>query len=132
MQGHDGQRGDMTPMPDVVEGDDSLCAHILWAMWDEDDGGVDAHIGFWRTSDGRIALQGMQSNGDIRGRTMLQWLATLGLPVHVIEAVPEAIGFWERMREEGLVVDWEPATGWPSDLEALAVPFPEAISRGTA
>ena len=116
----------MTPEPDVVEGDDSRIANILWAMWEEDDDGVDAHIGFWRTSDDRLAVQSMQSNRDVRGRDMLRWLARYGMPVHVVEAIPEAYGFWDRMRGEGLIVDWLPADGLASDLERLSVPFPEA------
>lgn len=119
----------MTCAPDVVEGDDMQCPHMLWAMWDEDQEGVDAHIGFWRTSDGRIAIQAMQSNADVRGRAMLEWIATLGLPVHVVEVIPESMGFWDAMHEAGLIVEWEPATGWPSDLEKLAVAFPQACTR---
>jgi hypothetical protein len=122
----------MTPAPDVVEGDGGVCPHMLWAMWEEDAAGVDAHIGFWRTSDGRIAIQSMQSNADVRGRAMLQWIATLGMPVHVVEVIPGSMDFWEAMQEEGLIEEWEAATGWPSDLEGLAVPFPEACTKADA
>lgn len=116
----------MTADPIVVEGDEGPIANILWAMWDEDGDGNDAHIGFWRTTDGRLAVQSMQSNREVRGRAMLQWLSRYGLPIHVVEAVPEAYGFWERMLDEGRIVDWQPADGLVSDLERISTPFPEA------
>ena len=115
--------------PEVVEGDNHRCPHMLWAMWEEDEEGVDAHLGFFRTRDGLIAIQSMQSNRDVRGRDMLKWIAGYGLPVHVVEVVPEAMGFWDRMMAEGRVVQWDPATGWPSELERRAVSFPEALKE---
>lgn len=109
--------------PDVVEGDDNRCPHMMWAMWEEDADGDDAHIGFWRTGDGRIAIQSFQSNIDIRGRDMLDWMKRYGLPIEVVEAIPDAIAYWERMLGEGRIAGWEPATGWPSALERIAVPL---------
>lgn len=116
----------MIRAPEVVEGDGMQCAHMMWAMWEEDDDGDDAHIGFWRTSDDRIVIQAMQSNADVRGRDMLKWIGGYGLPVHVVEVVPEAAGFWERMADERAIKDLEYATGWPSRLERLAVPLGDA------
>lgn len=112
----------ITP-PEVVAGDDSRTRHMMWAMWDEDSNGQDAHIGFWRTSDGRIAVSAMQSNLDVRGRAMLQWLAGYALPVHVVDVILEAIGFWDTMLEEGLICDWDPADGFDSPLERLSIPL---------
>lgn len=109
--------------PDMVEGDDDRCPHMMWAMWEEDAEGDDAHVGFWRTSDGRIAVQSFQSNLDVRGRGMLDWLKRYGLPIAVVDAVPDAAGYWARMLSEGRISHWEPATGWPSDLEGKAVPL---------
>lgn len=109
--------------PTVVEGECGTCAHMMWAMWDEDDEGVDAHIGFWRTRDGLMIVQSMQSNADVRGRDMLKWLERHRLPIHVVEAIPEAFGFWDRMMDEGIIATWEPATGMPSMLERRSVPY---------
>lgn len=108
--------------PDVVEGDGHI-PNIMWAMWEEDEDDLDAHIGFWKTSDGRIAVQSLQANRNVRGRDMMRWLMRYGMPVHVVEAIPEAYGFWDRMMAEGLIIDWAPADGFTTELERLSVPF---------
>lgn len=113
--------------PEVVEGDDHRRRHMMWAMWGEDAKGVDAHLGYWCTRDGRIVLQSIQANADIRGRAMLRWLTRYGLPIHVVEVIPQAVGFWRRMHAERLIAYWEPATGRASRLERAAVPFPQGM-----
>lgn len=111
--------------PDIVEGDDCRMAHLMWAMFEEDDQGDDAHIGYWATSDGRLIIQSFQSNSEIRGRDMLVWLQRYRLPIHVVEVIPPAIGFWEKMQREGLIADWDHADGEPSPLESLSIPLSE-------
>lgn len=93
----------------------------MWAMWPDDDDGDAAHIGFWRTRDGRIVVKSLVANAGVRGRAMLRWLAGYGLPIHVVEVIPTAMGFWDRMMAEGAIVDWEASDGFASPLEKLAV-----------
>lgn len=108
--------------PRVVGCDDARAAHQTWACWSDDDD-APAHALYWRTSDDRIVVKGLMANADFRGRDMLLWIGrTYGLPVHVVEVIPSAMGFWDRMLREGVIVDWEPSDGFASPLERLAVP----------
>ena len=114
--------------PDIVEGDECRMDHMMWAMFEEDDQGEDAHMGFWATSDGRLIIQSFQANADVRGRDMLVWLQRYGRPIHVVEVIPPAIGFWNKMRDEGLITDWDHANGEPSPLESLSIPLSQPSS----
>lgn len=95
----------------------------MWAMWPDDSEGDPAHLAFWRTKDGRIIVKGIMANARTRGREMLKWLSGHGLPIHVVEVIPSAQGFWDRMMEDDLIVDWDPSDGFASPLERMAVPF---------
>ena len=95
------------------------------ADWGRDGEGRGAHLAFWRTVDGRLALQDIQSNATTRGRDMVRWLSGHGMPVTVVEVIPQAVGFWDRMLRDGIIARWEGATGWPNPLERLATAWPE-------
>jgi hypothetical protein len=109
--------------PEIVADDNPRRRHLMWAMWPEDRNGDGAHMGFWRTRDGRIVVKSLVANADVRGRAMLRWLTGYGLPVHVVEVIPTAMGFWDCMVDEQLVADWDPSDGFASPLESLAVPL---------
>jgi len=119
----------VTARPKVRDARDGRRPHLLRAEWGRDDEGYVAHMSFWRTADDRLVLQDIQSNADTRGRDMTSWLSTLGMPITVIEVIPQATGFWRRMLGERLVAGWEAATGWPHALERVAVPYPEVVTR---
>lgn len=119
----------MKPVPRVHAREDARRPHLIRADWGADDKGRSAHLAFWRTLDGRTVLHDIQSNRDVRGRAMLEWLLERGNPVSVIEVIPQATGFWDRMLACGLIAGWEAATGWPHALERLAVPWPEVVTR---
>jgi len=105
----------------LVVDDDARRRHQVWACWSDDDD-APAHAVFWRTSDGRIVLKGLVANARFRGRAMLRWIGRrYGLPIHVVEVIPSAVGFWNRMRQEGTIVGWEASDGYASPLERLAV-----------
>jgi hypothetical protein len=110
----------MSALPEVMPIDDPRCRHQFWAMWGDDAEGDSAHLAFWRTKD-RIILKGMTANSKVRGRTMLEWLNRHGMPVHVVEVIPSAMSYWDKVMREGLIVDWEPSDGFPSPLEKKAV-----------
>lgn len=106
------------PEVSIVD-DDGDVPHAKAAFFDDD-----AYVRYWKTQSGMIVIQTMRSSADMRGRDMLKWLAgRYGLPIVVVEATPEAMGFWRKMRREKLIVKVSPATGWPSPLEAQSVAF---------
>lgn len=109
--------------PEIVGDDNPKRRHLMWAMWPEDAQGEGAHIGFWRTNDDRIVVKSLVANADVRGRAMMRWLAGYGLPVHVVEVIPTAMGFWDRMLEDGLIAEWDPSDGFASPLEKMAIPL---------
>lgn len=114
--------GIVDPMT-IVADDDPRRRHQVWACWSDDDD-APAHAVFWRTSDGRIVLKGLVANAAFRGRAMLRWIRDrYRLPIHVVEVIPSAAGFWNRMRDEGVVSGWDPSDGYPSPLERIAVPM---------
>lgn len=94
------------------------------AFFGEDSGGQDAMIRYWNTPSG-VVVQAMHSNNDVRGRDMLRWLVGRYGKVDVVEAIPEAMPFWQKMKREGLVGKIERAGefGDPSAREAEAIPF---------
>jgi hypothetical protein len=107
-------------VPHVGE-DDGDVPHAKCATFDDDGG---AYIRFWKIRDGKIVVQSMHSGEAVRGRDMLRWLnQTYRLPVVVVEATPEAMGFWRKMKKEGLVRTITAADGWPSPLEGESVPL---------
>lgn len=96
--------------------------HQVCARW-PDDGTDHAHAVFWATTDGRIVLKGLVSNGLARGRSMLQWISkAYGRPIHVVEVLPSSKGFWNRMLAEGTISGWDPSDGHASPLERMAEP----------
>lgn len=109
--------------PMIVENDDGRRLHQMWACWcDQDD--APAHAVFWRTRDGRIVVKGLVANAEFRGRDMLLWLRdAYRLPIHVVEVIPSAMGFWDRMEQDGVITGWEPSDGYASALERQAVPL---------
>ena len=119
----------MTTRPDVTEARDPRRPHLMHADWGRDGDGRTAHLAFWRTVDGGIALQDIRSNAATRGRDMVRWLSGHGMPVTVVEVIPQAVGFWERMLHDGLIASWEAATGWPNPLERVATAWPEIIRQ---
>lgn len=97
--------------------------HQMYARW-PDHHLEPAHAVFWATTDGRIVLKGMISNGMTRGRDMLKWIGqTYGRPIHVVEVLPTSQGFWERMQAEGVIASWEPSDGHANPLERMAEPL---------
>jgi hypothetical protein len=114
------------PKPDVSEGEDRHTAHFMWATWSDGDGCDDedpAMLGFFQAAGPKLVVQTIQASAGTRGRTMLAWASSQGMPVHVIEVVPETCSYFERMAGEGLVADWDPADGWTSPLYAASVPY---------
>ncbi len=106
--------------PEVVE-DDGDVAHALHAAFDDEG---EAYIRYWKTRDGYIVIQSMHSGPGIRGRDMLRWLnKQYDLPIAVVEATHEAMGFWDRMQKEGLVYSVDGADGMPSPLEKKSIPI---------
>lgn len=77
--------------------------------WDDDD----AYIVAWKNRDGDLVLQSMKSNSVVRGRDMLKWLNRRfpDMSIRVVEAIPEADGFWDKMQDEGLVYTVDGAGG---------------------
>jgi len=111
--------------PNIVE-DDGDVPHALYASFDDEG---EAYIRYWATRDGYIALHTMHSSPAVRGRDMLKWLnAKYDRPIAVVEAIPEALGFWDRMQKEGLVYSVDGADGWPSELEKRSIPINQASS----
>ncbi len=110
------------PEPSVGRGDSEDIAYYYWAMWDEDEDDIEAHIGFWQTKDGRIVVNAFQSNKNIRGRDMLRWLGANDNKIIVVEVIYQAIGFYEVMQKESLIEQWEIAEGWGNKLEQDSVP----------
>jgi hypothetical protein len=109
-----------TALPRVVD-DGGDVAHAKFAMFDENGA---AYIRFWKVRDGRIVVQSMKSSAQVRGRDMVKWLGqTYRLPVVAVEATPEALGFWERMQDEGLIQSFEETDGFPTPLEDESVPL---------
>lgn len=107
----------MALTPDVVE-DDGDVAHAWFAEFDDE-----ANVRFWATRQ-YLVIQSFHSSEQVRGRAMLDWLATTyERPIAVVEATSLALGFWERMKEEGRVVRVDEATGDPSPLERQSVPL---------
>ena len=106
--------------PEIIPNDDGG-RHQMWLCWSDDDEHP-AHVVLWRTRDGEIVIKGIVANAEFRGRDMLRWIASAwGLPIRVVEVIPSAMGFWDRMMEQGLVIDWEPSDGFASPLEQRAV-----------
>lgn len=115
----------VAPMTLKADGDPRR-RHQMRACWSDDDDSP-AHAVFWCTSDGRIVLKSLVSNAAFRGRSMLGWISVrYGLPIHVVEVIPSAIGFWNRMLDEGTITAWQASDGHPSPLEGLAVPMRRA------
>jgi hypothetical protein len=109
--------------PEVLEDDAGTVPHAQLALFD--DGDMDgASLRYWAT--GRaVVIQSMESSARTRGRDMLRWLGQqTRLPIVVVEAVPSAYGFWDKMQAEGRVARVEEATGEPSRYEALSRPWP--------
>lgn len=114
------------PMPEIVDGEDRHTRHFMWANWPDEaieDDDEPAMLGFFVAAGPRLVVQTIQSSPAIRGRTMLEWAASQGMPVHVIEVIPETCPYFERMAAEGLVDGWDPADGWTSPLYAASMPY---------
>lgn len=112
--------------PQIIANDSGR--HQIWLCWSDDDEHP-AHAIIWRTRDGEIVLKGIVANRDFRGRDMLRWIASAwGLPIRVVEVIPSAMGFWERMMRDGVIIDWEPSDGFASRLERRAVPMGTRIA----
>jgi hypothetical protein len=122
----------VTACPGVAEARDPRRPHLMRADWGRDGDGRTAHLAFWRTVDGGIVLQDIQSNAVMRGRDMVRWLSGHDMPVTVVEVIPQAVGFWERMLRDGLIARWEAATGWPNPLERMAAAWPEVVQAAPA
>ncbi len=116
------------PPRSIREAEDPRRPHLLHADWGRDGDGTVAAMRFWRTSDG-VVLQDIRANAAVRGSEMLRWLAGFGRPVTVIEVIPQAEGFWRRMLGEGLISEWQAATGRAHPLEGDALPWIDAVSR---
>ena len=117
----------MTREPAVSAANDPRRPHLMRADWRRDGDGRGAHLSFWRTSDGRAVLQDIRSNAATRGRDMVRWRVEQGMPVTVVEVIPQTVGFWDRMLREGLIVRWVRATGWPNPLERVSTAWPEIV-----
>lgn len=114
--------------------------NVLAPTISEDDGDVrdaylasfgeegEAAVRYWATAD-YLVIQSIQSSETVRGRAMLQWLRdTYQRPLAAVEVTWTALGFWERMEKEGLVVHTEMADGSGSDLEQASIPFAPVVS----
>lgn len=119
------------PWPVVRRAEDPRRPHLLHAGWGFDRKGAEASMRFWRTSDACV-LQDVRANAETRGRTMVAWLHGLGHPVTVVEVIPQAVGFWTRMLDEGLVERWQAASGRPHPLERLAIPWDDLVATPSA
>lgn len=113
--------------PEIVDDDAGEVAHARLALFDDGDF-EGAHLRYWATPRA-VIVQAIESSDATRGRDMLRWLTDqTQLPIVVVEAVPSAYGFWEKMQAEGLIARWEEATGEASRYEAKSQPWPELPS----
>lgn len=114
----------------VVEVDDDGDVRHARAAFFGDDGTSDdpAMIRYWNTRHG-VVVQSMHSDDRFRGRDMMKWLTTKYGPVHVVEAVWEAWDFWDKMKDEGMVITISGADEPGSrKMEKLAKPFTLPLS----
>lgn len=115
-------------VPSIARHGGARRLHQFRARWPDHDGDHAVAV-YWATTDGRVVVKGLVSNGGVRGRDMLRWIAsTYRRPIHVVEVLPSSTGFWERMRTEGAVASWDPSDGHASALERLAEPLPRALA----
>lgn len=115
----------MSDLNPTVCDDDGDVRHAYLASFDEDG---EAYIRFWATKK-FLVIQSIQSSEGVRGRDMLLWLRDTYLrPLAAVEVTLPALGFWDRMEEEGLVVYTEMADGNGSALEKASIPLTKETS----
>ena len=109
-------RGKQSLTPEI--GDDDQIGGK--AAFFDDDG--NAYIQYGQDKKGNIRLQSMESSDKVRGREMVQWLANeYGRKIIVDEVAPTAVGFWEKMKSEGLIESW--------NRKAYTTPFVEVQAQ---
>jgi hypothetical protein len=71
-----------------------------------DDG--NAYVKFFADTKGNLRVTTLSTAGaSVRGREVLQWLRdTYGMPIQANEVTPSAVGFWNRMEDEGAISKW--------------------------
>lgn len=115
------------PFTPTVGADDGDVPHAHIAYFDD---AGHAYIRFWQVKSGALVIQSIEATDAVRGRDMLRWLQqAYGRPVIAVEATPQARGFWERMKKEGLVQRFHDAIGWPHALEKQSVPLSKRTKK---
>lgn len=94
--------------PLAVVDDDGDQPKAKYAEFDEDG---EAHVRYWMARN-TIIVQTLHASAAVRGRAIMEWLrSAYGKPIRVIEVTWEAQGFWEAMKRDGLIMDYDMADG---------------------
>lgn len=89
-------------IPRVYVDNDEGCEHGKFAEFDDE-----AYCVFVLDVRGSLRVQSIHSSPECRGREILEWLtAAFNYPIRADEVSLTAVGFWDRMVSDGLVVDW--------------------------
>lgn len=99
----------------VVDDDPSEYPGSKSAFFDESG---DAHIRFIDAPDGKVHIVGINAEGTgVRGHSMVEWLATQYPDREIVadEVALNAEGFWDSMKDRGLVSEWSNEPYTPDD-----------------